>query len=272
VIEEREVERYRVKPGSDVALRCHESRAGGGGGEKEDAEKETAALRRRLAELVETLYVDGRYAVLVVIQAMDAAGKDSTVRRCFGSLNPMRCTTAQFKTPTEEESAHDFLWRVHNHVPPRGMVGIFNRSHYEDVLAVRVKGLAARDTIDRRYGHINAFEKMLYDEGTRIVKVYLHVSKEYQRRRLVRRLKRPDKRWKFSVSDLEERRLWDDYTRAYQQALARCSTAEAPWYIVPSERRWYRDLLICSIVVRLLESLDLRYPSIEMDPDKIVVE
>lgn len=271
MIDEQEIERYRVKPGGEVDLGRYETR-GGDPGDKEDAAKEVSALLGRLGELVESLYVDGRYSVLVIVQAMDAAGKDSTIRRCFGALNPMRCTTAQFRNPTDEEKAHDFLWRIHRCVPARGTIGIFNRSQYEDVLAVRVKELAPRRTVNHRYGHINAFEEMLHDEGTRIVKVYLHVSKEYQRRRLQRRVERPDKRWKFSENDLEERRLWGDYIAAYEQALSRCSTTAAPWYIVPSERRWYRDLVICSVMVRMLESLDLKYPSRDIDPAEIDVE
>ncbi|MBD3316092.1 MAG: polyphosphate kinase 2 family protein [Chitinivibrionales bacterium] len=271
MIDEQEIEKFLVEPGSVVELQRFQTRAGPAQ-DKEYAGKAVAELRDRMAALTETLYVDGRYSLLVVIQAMDAAGKDSTIRRCFGSLNPMRCTTAQFRSPTVQEKSHDFLWRIHQHTPPRGTLGIFNRSHYEDVLVARVKGLAPREIINGRYDHINAFEKMLYDEGTRFVKLYLHVSKDYQRERLLRRIERPDKRWKFSMSDLEERKLWDYYIASYEQAMSRCSTEPAPWYIIPSEQRWFRDLVICSVVVRLLESLDLHHPSIDIDPNKIEVD
>ncbi len=234
--------------------------------DKAAAKEAVKGLTARMAQLQEILHASRSHAVLIVLQAMDAAGKDSTIRRCFGALNPQRCTTASFKQPTGREKRHDFLWRVHRKIPGRGTIGIFNRSHYEDVLVARVDGLVSRETWEKRYEHINRFERLLADESTVILKFYLHVSKDYQKRRLLRRLRRPDKRWKFNAADLEERKRWDDYMRAYEDLFSRCAAEWAPWYIIPSERRWYRDALICTVVTRTLERLNLRLPEPDIDP------
>ena len=178
---------------------------------------------------------------------MDAAGKDSTVRHVFGSINPAGCRVTSFKAPTKEELAHDYLWRVHDHAPADGNIAVFNRSHYEELLIVRVRGWAPEKVWKRRYAHMNAFEELLADEGTAVVKFMIHISKDYQKERLQRRLDRPDKHWKFNPEDLEERGHWDDYMEAFSDVVSKCSTDEAPWYVIPSERRWYRNLAITRI-------------------------
>lgn len=262
--------RYRVEPGSDVQLSDCPSRVGEDE-QKQLAKKVSSQLAGQLTELQDLLYADRSRAVLVVLQAMDACGKDSTIRRCFGMLNPQRCRTHSFKQPTRLEQWHDFLWRIHYRSPAKGIIGILNRSHYEAVLVEKVKRLAPADVIEKRYHHINAFEEMLADEGTTIIKFYLHASKPYQKERLERRIRRPDKRWKFNVNDLNERAYWEDYMRAYEAVLRRCSTNHAPWYIVPAERRWYRDLVIMQTLVEHLRALNLKMPEPEIDLESVTI-
>jgi PPK2 family polyphosphate:nucleotide phosphotransferase len=240
--------------------------------DKKEAKKALKHLRERMADLQERLWAEQKRSVLLVLQAMDTGGKDSTIRKVTAGLNPQGCHVYGFKAPSKNELAHDFLWRVHREVPRRGTIGIFNRSHYEDVLIVRVHGWASPETIDARYDHINAFEKLLHDEGTRIVKVMLNVSKAYQRDRLVRRLENPDKHWKFNPADLKERALWSDYMDAFDVAVARCSTEYAPWYIVPAENRWYRDLTVARLLVDTLESMDPQFPAPDFDPSEFPAE
>jgi PPK2 family polyphosphate:nucleotide phosphotransferase len=223
----------------------------------------TDALLDRLGELQALLYADGRRALLVVLQGRDASGKDGVIRRVFGALNPQGCQVARFEVPSEVERSHDFLWRVHAVVPPRGMVGIFNRSHYEDVLVARVRGLVGAEVWQRRYAHINALEQLLADDGVVIAKFCLHVSREEQRKRLAERVDDPEKNWKFREGDLEDRALWDEYTAAYRDALSRCSTQWAPWYVVPADDKRVRDWLVADALVRTLEPLGLRYPSVD---------
>lgn len=227
---------------------------------RDEARKRLSLNQKQMQEYQQRLYAEGRQSLLLVLQAMDTGGKDSTIRKVAGVLNPQGCHVTGFKAPTDEELAHDFLWRVHDHVPPRGQIGIFNRSHYEDVLVVRVHKLVSPDLIERRYGHINDFERLLFDHGVRIVKIMLHISKAYQLKRLRRRLERPDKHWKFNPGDLEERKLWDEYMESFEIALNRCSTDHAPWYVVPAERRWFRDMLVSEILVKALTDMDPRYP------------
>ncbi|MCH8961097.1 MAG: polyphosphate kinase 2 family protein [Bacteroidetes bacterium] len=237
--------------------------------EKKHKDKAKKILKKnqvRLDDLQERLYAESRQSVLLVLQAMDTAGKDSTIRKVVGDVNPQGCLVTSFKAPSKEERAHDFLWRIHEHAPPKGYIGIFNRSHYEDVLIVRVHGWASPDLIEKRYDHINAFEKMLADHGTRIVKVMLYVSKKYQLKRLRRRLRRPDKHWKFNPGDLKERKRWDDYMDAYEIVLQRCSTPYAPWYVVPAEQRWFRDLVISQLLVDTLEAMDPQFPEPSFNP------
>lgn len=237
----------------------------------EDRDKDAAKDRldenkERLDDLQERLYAEGKQSLLLILQAMDTAGKDSTIRKVVGDVNPQGCRVTSFKAPSAEELAHDFLWRIHDHAPPKGYIGVFNRSHYEDVLIVRVHGWAAPELLEKRYDHINAFEKLLADHGTRIVKVMLYISKDYQLERLRRRLRRPDKHWKFNPDDLKERERWDDYMAAYEIALRRCSTPYAPWYVIPAEERWFRNLVISQLLVDTLDAMDPQFPEPGFDP------
>jgi PPK2 family polyphosphate:nucleotide phosphotransferase len=267
----KDLKKYRVKPGSRVRLKNISTREHGGMNE-EDAKQELKQLLQRMEALHELMYADGRQSLLVVLQAMDTAGKDSTIKSVFTGFNPIGCTVTAYKSPSETEKRHDFLWRVHQNVPRLGHIAVFNRSHYEDVLIVRIKKLVPAKQLEKRYAHINAFEKLLHDESTRIVKFYLHISKEYQKERLIRRLSMPDKLWKFNPDDLAERKLWPHYRKAYEEAMERCSTADAPWYIIPAETRWYRDLLIARVLVKTMESMKMKYPKPKFDPKKIVVK
>lgn len=255
------MERYRVQPGSAVELASIDPRdTSAFSGGKEEARTELKRLRKRLTELQHVLWADGRHGVLIVLQAMDCGGKDGTIRRVLRGVNPQGVRVMGFGVPSEEELAHDYLWRVHPHAPKAGEVAVFNRSHYEDVLVVRVMDLAPSDIWARRYDHIVGFEQLLTDEGTTIVKLMLHISREEQAERLRARLEDPQKRWKYNASDLEHRARWDDYMAAYEEALRRTSTADAPWYVVPADRKWYRDLVVARILVAALERLELRYP------------
>ena len=222
--------------------------------------EETRKVLGQLGDLQATLYADARYALLVVLQARDAGGKDGTVRKVFGACNPLGCQVTSFKVPTPEELSHDYLWRVHQQVPARGMVGIFNRSHYEDVLVVRVKNIVPKPVWSKRYDEINEFERMLDDNRVKILKFFLHVSRKEQRERLEARLDDPAKNWKFRAGDLDERARWDDYTKAYQDMLARCSTERAPWFVVPADSKPMRDLLIARTIRDTLAEMKLEYP------------
>jgi PPK2 family polyphosphate:nucleotide phosphotransferase len=238
---------------------------------KEDGIIMLNELSTKLQKLQALLYANGSKALLVVLQAMDAAGKDSTIRNVFGPVNPQGCKFVSFKTPNSVEVLHDFLWRIHQNVPRKGHIGVFNRSYYEAVLIEKVKELVSKETIKQRYTHINAFESLLNDSGTRIVKFFLHISKDYQKERLQERLDNPEKSWKFSTSDIPERMLWDDYQKAFEAAFEKCSTQIAPWYIIPAERKWFRNLLVTKVLVETLESLDLHYPEAKFDPKTVVI-
>jgi PPK2 family polyphosphate:nucleotide phosphotransferase len=267
------MDRYRVPPGTRVDLSRHDpGKTPTFDGKKKEARAELERLNRRLEELQERLYADGGHKVLVVLQAMDAGGKDGTIRHVFEGVNPQGVKVAGFKVPSSEELAHDYLWRIHRRAPRRGEITIFNRSHYEDVLVVRVKQLVPESVWSRRYEQINAFEKMLAEEGTTILKFFLHISKEEQKRRMQDRLERPDKQWKFRRGDLADRALWDDFMLAYEVVLSRTSTAWAPWYVVPADRKWYRNLVISRVVIDALERMDLRYPAAEEDLGDVVID
>jgi PPK2 family polyphosphate:nucleotide phosphotransferase len=227
---------------------------------KEDALAKVEKLGRKLDELQQALYAESRRAVLVLLQGRDSGGKDGTIRKVFGAINPQGLTITSFKVPTPQELAHDFLWRVHAAAPAKGTVGIFNRSHYEDVLVVRVHNLVPEAVWRPRYQQINQFESILIENGTTILKFFLHISREEQRQRLLARLDDPKKYWKFAAGDLRERELWDDYTRAYEDALSFTSTAVAPWWIVPADKKYLRDLLVAEVVVETLERMDPKYP------------
>ncbi len=223
------------------------------------AEK-TKDLLDELESLQRVFYADARHAMLIVLQARDSGGKDGTIRKVFGAFNPQGCAVTSFKAPTPLELEHDFLWRVHQKVPAHGMIGVFNRSHYEDVLVTRVRELVPKKVWSKRYDHINDFERMLADNGTVIVKFFLHISRDEQRRRLESRLENPEKNWKFRSGDLEDRALWDGYTRAYKDALSRCSTPWAPWYVVPADDKPARNYLVARTVVETLRDVKAAYP------------
>lgn len=266
------MQRYRIEPGTAVHLAGRDPADHTAfDGDKKAGRSAAKSLNRRLEALQELLYAEDRHRLLVVLQAMDTGGKDGTIRHVFDGTNPQGVKVASFKKPTPQELAHDYLWRVHRHTPGRGEIVIFNRSHYEDVLVVRVHDLVPEDVWSRRYDQINAFERRLADEGTTILKFFLHISKEEQRSRLQARLDEPTKLWKFSRGDLAERELWNDYVEAYEAALSRTSTPWAPWYAIPSDRKWYRNLAISSILVDTLESLDMRYPDPEDDFSDVVI-
>ena len=232
----------------------------------QEVEERLARVQVRLDELQQRLFAESKQALLLVLQGMDTSGKDNAIRRVIAPFNPMACRVTNFKAPSHAERARDFLWRVHARAPRKGSIGVFNRSHYEDVLVARVHGLAPPGLIEKRYGHINDFEKMLADHGTRIVKLMLHISKDYQLERLQRRLRRPDKHWKFFPEDLRDRERWNDYMDAYEIALRRCSTAYAPWYVIPAENRWLRNLIISQLLLDTLEDMDPQLPEPQFDP------
>lgn len=261
---------YRVKPDGKVDLSRIDAEDTAGLS-KSDAQRLEADLEARLAELQERLYAESKQALLVVFQAMDAGGKDGAIRKVFDCVNPQGVRVASFKAPTPLELSHDFLWRIHQQVPPKGYIGIFNRSHYEDVLVVRVNELVPEPVWKARYDQINAFESLLHASGTRIVKFYLHISKDEQKQRFEARLQDPTKQWKFSTGDLPVRERWDDYMQAYEAALSRCSTADAPWYIVPANKKWFRDLLITQLIVETLEAMNPQFPDPEPGLDAIVI-
>jgi PPK2 family polyphosphate:nucleotide phosphotransferase len=265
------VDELRLKPGKRARL--SDKDAGESlGWEKEGALEALEANRERLRDLQYKLYADGRYAVLAVLQAIDGGGKDGTVRSVFTAFNPQGCTVTSFKVPSAEELRHDYLWRVHASVPPRGEVGVFNRSHYEDVLVVRVDRLVPKDTWLARYDQINDFERMLSENHVVIVKFFLHISKDEQLKRFEERVNDPTKQWKFSPEDLERRKQWNDYRAAFEDALTRCSTRHAPWYVIPADRNWFRNLAVSQVMVTELEKLPLEFPKPRFDPAKVHVE
>ena len=263
---------YLVAPGAEANLadRDPDSKQGFDG-EKIEGEAALKPMNVKLAKLQTRLWAESKQKLLVVLQAMDTGGKDGTIRRVFQGVNPQGVLVWGFGVPTEWELAHDYLWRIHQRTPKNGGITIFNRSHYEEVLVVRVKDLAPEERWRKRYRHIVDFERLLVDEGTTVVKLFLHISKEEQKKRLEARLQEPDKRWKFNVADLEDRKLWDDYALAYEEALTRTSSEHAPWYVVPANRKWYRDLVVASILIQNLEAMDPQYPP-EPDLEGVVVE
>jgi len=264
-------ERLMVEPGKAVMLADWDP------ADKLDFKKDhdheaLAKSLGRLDELQYLLYAERRHALLVVLQGMDAAGKDSTIRHVMSGFNPQGCRVTAFKTPTPEEAEHDFLWRVHRAVPLKGDVAIFNRSHYEDVLIARVRTLVPKEVWSRRYEQINQFEALLKESGTTIVKVFLHISKDEQKIRFEERLKDPTKQWKIAPGDFDDRKQWDEYMAAYEDALARCSTDAAPWFIVPADRKWVRNLTVSHLLVETLEGLHMKSPEPSFDPSAIKLE
>jgi PPK2 family polyphosphate:nucleotide phosphotransferase len=261
-----------IKPGSTCQLKKLDLDARDARFDKNSANKQIQRNAERMSELASILYAENKRAILLVLQGMDTAGKDGTIRTVMRGVNPRSCQVHSFKRPSEEELDHDFLWRVHHVVPRKGNIGIFNRSHYEDVLVVRVHRLVPETVWRQRYEQINAFEKLLVETGTVIVKCFLLISKETQRERLQERIDNAEDQWKFNPVDLEERKRWDDYVAAYEEAITRCNTEHAPWYIIPSEKKWYRNLVVSELLCRTMEALDPRFPPPSTPLDGIVVE
>jgi PPK2 family polyphosphate:nucleotide phosphotransferase len=264
-------EALRVRPGTRVKLASVDP-AATHGRTKQSAAEELQLGLARLTDLQDRLWAEGKQRVLVVLQGIDASGKDGTVKHVMSAFNPMGCSVTSFKVPTPVEAGHDYLWRVHERTPGNGEIAIFNRSHYEDVLVVRVHDFVPRKVWSRRFEHINAFERLLADEGTTILKFFLWIDRDEQKARLQSRLDDPKKNWKFKLGDLAERKLWDDYVIAYEDVLRRCSTDHAPWYVIPANRNWFRNLAIADILATTLEELDPRYPKPTEDLSGVIVE
>ena len=268
------LKRYRVKPGEKVDLSSIDAgdfslfAEGGKGGSLEVFDQ----LRDELQSLQKVLYAQNKHRILIVLQAMDTGGKDGCVKHVFSRVDPQGVTVKAFKKPSEEELAHDFLWRVHPHVPGNGQIVIFNRSHYEDILAVRVKKLFGDEVWKRRYRHVIEFERMLAEEGTVIIKMFLHISKDEQKRRLESRLANPAKYWKFNPDDLSDRARWDEFQKAYEDLIEKTSTEQAPWFIIPGNRKWYRNLIVARIMVDVLRGLKMNFPTVNWDPKSVVIE
>jgi len=262
---------YRVEPGKRASLAAIDPDETEHYRKKKDVAKELEKQRRRIQDLQERLYAENEQGLLIVLQAMDTGGKDGTIKHVFSGVNPQGCRVSSFKAPSAVESNHDFLWRYHKSAPARGRIGIFNRSHYEDVLVVRVKNMVPEDIWRWRYDQINAFERNLSLNGITVLKFFLHISKDEQKKRLQRRLNNPDKLWKFSSADIKERAFWDDYQQAYEDALSNCSTEHAPWYVVPANKKWYRNLVVARTIADTLEAMDPRYPPAEEGLEKVTI-
>ena len=265
-------QRFRVNPGARLRLKDVDSAFKGVHGDREGAEQESARYQLKLHDLQAVLYAERKHSLLICLQGMDTAGKDGTISHVLGAMNPQGCRTVAFKEPTVEEQAHDFLWRAHRATPAKGEVVIFNRSHYESVLIERVHELVPKKVWSRRYDRINSFERGMTESGTLILKFFLHISNKKQLKRFKDRLDDPSKRWKISEADYKEREYWDDYQEAYEEALSRCSTEGAPWFVIPSDHKWFRDLAVARIVVEQLEALKMSYPKPTVDIEKIRVE
>jgi PPK2 family polyphosphate:nucleotide phosphotransferase len=265
------VDVLRVKPGSRAGLRRRDPGATFGF-DKPTAQVATARELERLADLQDRLWAEAKRAVLVVLQGIDSAGKDGVIKKVMTAFNPQGCPVTSFKVPSVDELAHDYLWRVHRQVPKKGEIGIFNRSHYEEVLIVRVHGLVPRRVWSKRYAQINAFEQMLTETGTTVVKFFLSIDKDEQRERFQARYDDPAKRWKFSMGDLEERKLWDDYQAAFEDAVTKTSTDWAPWYVIPANKKWFRDLAVSTILADTIAGLRPAYPDPADLPRNLVIE
>ncbi len=264
--------RFLVSPGTNVKLTDYDPDDTAGIKDKREAEDELLPLHKQLSNLQLLLYAEHKHALLIVLQALDAGGKDGTIRHIFTGMNPQGCVVTSFKVPTPEEADHDFLWRIHKAVPPVGTIGIFNRSHYESVLVERVHQLVPQTVWKKRYGQINAFEEMLSESRVHILKFFLHISKDEQKRRIESRIHDKAKNWKMSMSDLKEREHWDDYQAAFAEAISKCSTSHAPWYMVPANKKWFRNVVISQVIVDCLKGLNMQLPKGEFDPDQVVVK
>jgi PPK2 family polyphosphate:nucleotide phosphotransferase len=261
--------KFRVEPGSKVKLDEIDAGYKGEHEDKASAQPELEKQAKRIHELQYLMYAENKHSLLIILQGMDAAGKDGTIGHVLGAMNPQGCRVYGFKTPSEAEAAHDYLWRVHQATPRNGQVAVFNRSHYEAVLVVRVHNLVPKEVWSKRYDEINAFERELMNEGTQILKFYLHVDKEEQLDRFKDRLDDPTRRWKISESDYSEREYWNDYQKAYEETLSECSTSYAPWYIIPSNHKWFRNLAVSQILVDSLDSLNMKLPTPTVNIEEI---
>jgi PPK2 family polyphosphate:nucleotide phosphotransferase len=269
--DEQLIDSFRVEPGTPAALDRRET-ADKLGFTKSSARDELSELTRELDTLHNRLWAESKRSVLLVLQGMDASGKDGAIRNVLSGLNPQGCTVAGFKAPTETEKAHDYLWRVHAVCPPRGRLGVFNRSHYEDVLAARFAGIVTHEQCRVRYRHLREFERMLTDEGTTLVKVHLHLSNQEQRERLQARIDDPTKNWKFRMDDLDVRKKWDDFMRGYEEVLTETSTEFAPWYVVPADHKWARDVAVSTLLVATFRLLDPQFPPRDPELKDVIVE
>jgi PPK2 family polyphosphate:nucleotide phosphotransferase len=266
-----EVPTHRVEPDRPVVLAEIDPAQSAGFASKADVADLVKAERQRIRALQEALYAERRQSLLIVLQAIDTGGKDGTIKHVFRDVNPQGCQVWSFKVPSEEELAHDFLWRYHARAPAKGLITIFNRSHYEDVLVVRVKKLVPDDVWRPRYELIRQFEQLLAHGGAKVIKFFLHISRDEQKRRLERRRDKPEKQWKFSVGDLEERALWDDYQAAFEDAINETSTERAPWHVVPANKKWYRNVVVARVIADTLEAMDPQYPDPEPGIERVVV-
>ena len=266
-------ERYRVTTNEKkISLADIDTRDKSCFPDRDEAEANTADDVREIAELQNRLYAEGKQALLIVLQATDTGGKDSTIRKVLGPINPQGVRVTSFKTPSSTELAHDYLWRIHQAVPPKGMIGIFNRSHYEDVMIVRVHGLAPKDAIERRYDQINDFERYLSENRVTILKSFLHISKDEQKRRLEARLVNPAKHWKFNPDDLKDRARWSEFMEVYEEMIEKTSTSYAPWHVIPADKKWYRNLCVSKLVLDTLKGLKLKFPEPDWDPGSIKID
>ena len=264
-------EKFIVRPGKKAKLWKHDPDYTAGFKSKAAAQTTLEKNVARLAKLQYLLFAENKRAMLIVLQAMDSGGKDGTIRHVMSGLNPQSCRVTAFKAPSTEDLAHDFLWRIHRAMPRKGEIGIFNRSHYEDVLVVRVHKLAPKSVWSKRFQQINVFEKLLADNDVTILKFFLNISKKEQRKRFQQRLQDSEKNWKLAPEDFEDRAFWDDYIDAYEDALTKCSTPWAPWYIIPADQKWFRNLAVSQIIVEAMEELDMKFPKPEFDLSKILV-
>ena len=263
---------HLIPPGEKINIKDLETEGKKLHDDRKKAEKECKELREEMIELQNRLYAEGKQSLLVVFQAMDAGGNDGTIRKVFSGVNPQGVRVHSFKAPTKKELAHDYLWRVHKVVPAKGMIGVFNRSHYEDVLVVRVENIVPEPVWQKRYEQINEFEQLLSENGTRILKFFLNISPDEQKSRFQDRLDEPEKNWKFSIDDLAKRKKWDVYMEAYQAVLQNCSTEAGAWYAIPSDQKWYRNLAITKTIVKTLKDMDPQYPDQKDDLSNVVVE
>ena len=271
---------FIVKPGDNVSLNgvgegCNLERTPeytGAYQEKGETKKPLKKLHKRMLKLQELLYAESQHALLIILQGMDTCGKDGTIRKVMAGINVQGCDVVSFKVPSADEVSRDFLWRAHKAVPQKGKIGIFNRSHYEDVLVVRVHDLVPKSVWQQRYQQINDFEKMLVENGTVVLKFFLHISKDEQKERLESRINDPSKHWKITEADIRERAYWDDYMQAYEAVLQKCSTDWAPWYIIPANKKWYRNLVITERIVETLEGLDMKFPKPASDVSILSVD